>query len=327
MKHIFITYSNITSLAIYNRISYLKSNNEESILITHRGVNWPFPNLEIPIIDFSNLYRNFYVYRVKSIVDFIKRMLYMHYIKKYTKRIIGREDFILYLSNFEKSYQVLFADSKFCQGYYLVEEGSISYLYKYKMDKYLCRSFLERHKSWIGLTDRFCMEVNNKFRGTISITNYAFEWNIDKEKLVYSEFDIPLLENYKSYENIIVTGHMKEDINSIFEKLNRIISFLQSQHVNNVALKFHPFVYYNTPEKINILMSKFSSSSDFEIVVLPPEYVVEFSIIKAKSNIFSLDTLSSLNIYSVAFGGFSYIYNKKIIKFKNVKSCIDYFYN
>lgn len=326
MKYIFVTHSNICSLVIYNSVLKLIKEKQKVIIIKNRGVKWLFEENGIIFFDLSNLHRRWYIYRPKSIIDLIKRYYYIYLLNKDIKRIINKDDFILYIPNYSVNYQAKLAEDKKCKGYYLIEEGLQSYNYDYLKQCYKNRSFLLRHKNLFGLTDRFCMETTEKFLGTIAISKDAFDWN-SKQKIVEKEFP-KLLTNYSTYKNIVVTGFLGEDMELVRQKLKFLLKSFEERGEREMVVKFHPHVYYNSPQKIVCLENFLRQQKGMSISILPADYIVEFSIIKDKSSIYSLDEFSSLNIYSLMFGGKSYICTQdKLYEFHNIEECLTYVNN
>ena len=183
------------------------------------------------------------------------------------------------------------------------------------------RTFISRHKSLFGIPNRFYLEITNKFLGTISIHEQAFIWN-KKRKIINPTFFDNI--NQTGYKDIVVTGFFSDDILNIKNKLSILINYFTKNGIKEVAIKFHPHVYYNYPQKIEELSSFLQVSETVKFLILPPTYIVELSIIEKHSNIYSLDEFSSLNIYSVLFGGFSFVVDDEVREIISLEECIDY---
>ena len=305
-------------------VKRLVNSGEKVILITYRNTNWPFSQENISIIDFTHQHRDYFVTEVKTISDWLKRRKYVKLMKGTINKIVNKDPFLLYIPNYSVHFQTIFAEHKYCQGYYFIEEGTLAYTpMSYLIDQFKHRPLKRKIKFLFGLTDRFFLERTDKFLGTISIREEAFSWNI-KEKIVEP---IPVLDNLnvQLHETIIITGFLDDNLSRIKKQLSTLLDYFCKTGIRDIAIKYHPHVYDNYPERIDKIDGVFKNYSQVNVTTLPQNYIVEYAILKWKSTIFSIDGLSSLNIYSILFGGHSFIVTCNSVKeLKNMEQCLTY---
>ncbi len=323
MKHIFVVHSNICCIVIRSYILKLIGAGEQVIVITYRGQKWPFDKRNIRIIDFSTLFQKYYVYHVSSIKEYFRRLIYQYKMKKFINQLVKGQEYILYIPNYAVDYQTYLAENRWCRGYYFIEEGTLAYTpIDYLKRKEQKKDLIQRFKNFAGISNHFFLETTNKFKGTIAITNEAFRWNNKDRKVVKPIIDVD--KDYKVHKNIIVTGYFSSSMSSVKDQMNTLLTFIGQSDETDIAIKFHPHLYYNFPKKIDEISAFIKTFNNVKVDILPADYIVEKSIFAGNCNIYSLDKFSSLNIYSVLFGGHSYTLTDKAVEFHDLNSCIKF---
>jgi len=302
----------------------LQKREEEIIIITDRKTKWPFDAEKLSIIDFSNKHRNYFVYHVSTIKDWYKRICYISKIKKDINNIVKHQEYLLYIPNYAVNYQTLLAENKLCKGYYFIEEGTLAYTpYDILLKQWKKRSILQKIKALLGGTNRFYLTTSKSFLGTIQINEHAFMWN-RRNKIINDTPSFENLKNYPLYKNIIVTGYLSNNINYYKNCIYKLADFLYKKGIYDAKIKIHPHLYSNYPERIKALEEILLSIPNVLFKILPHDYIVEMSILKNSCSIFSLGEFSSLNIYSLLYGGESYLISEDFIKFDDIQACINY---
>jgi hypothetical protein len=297
MKYIFITHSNITSIVINETVESLLNNSEKVIIITRRGVSWPIINNET-IIDFSNK-------TISSLLS-LKAIKHIFTLSKCVDSIINKEDFILYLPTSYDEVYYSFQKSKFCKGYYYIEEGVLAYkgLKFIREDKNLIKRGI---KHLLGLYPDFYY-FDKRLKGTLSISDKSFKWN-QGAKIVnnpYSYFK-RVCDDQRSYSHIIVFSYLDEHV-SFYKSIIDAIFQNNGGSLTNIAFKFHPRSSYVEPqmknEITNYILSLFPQAAFLE-----SDYVLEKEIL-SKVIIICVQVASSVLFYSLLNGNRCYLYKQ-----------------
>lgn len=299
MKHIFFTHSNITSIVINETIESLLNNGENVIVITRRGTDWPIISNET-VIDFSKM----------IISSLCSSAVIKHIITLSTcvDSIINKEDFLLYLPTSYDEVYYFFQKSKFCKGYYYIEEGVLAYksLNFVREDKNL---FKRGIKHLLGYyPDHYFFD--DRFIGTISISEKAFQWNQRKRIVNNSEtYFKRACNNQRSYSKIVVFGYLSGDV-SFYKSAVETIIQNNGGDITNIAIKFHPRSNFVEPQKKNEIIQYILSFSP-NAVILENEYVLEKAIFD-KIVIICIQVTSSVLFYNLLMGNKCYLYRKAI---------------
>lgn len=295
MQHIFITHSNITSIVINETIESLLNNGEKVIVITRRGMSWPVISNET-VINISD--------RTCSLLS-LTAIKHIITLPACINTIINKEEFILYLPTSYDEVYYFFQKSKFCKGYYYIEEGILAYtgLKFIREDKNLIKRGL---KHLFGLYPDLYF-FDSRFYGTISISEKAFKWNKSKKIInqPYSYFK-RVCNNQKSYSHIIVFSYLSGDV-SFYKSIIDVIIQNNEGIQSNIAFKFHPRSRFVEPNKMKEITNYILSSLP-QAVFLESEYVLEKEIL-SEVVIICVQEESSVLFYSLLNNNKCYLYN------------------
>ena len=317
MKYIFFTHSNITSIVINETIESLLKKSEKVIVITRRGMHWPVINNET-VIDLS-------AKTLSSLMSF-KAVKHIITLSKCVNDIINKEDFILYLPTSYDEVYYSFQKSKYCKEYYYIEEGVLAYksLDYIREDKNISKRLIKRLLGFCP--DHYCFD--QRFKGTLSITEKAFKWN-QNVKIVnnYDTYFKRACNHQKSYSQIVVFSCLNGGL-SFYKSTIDIIIQNNGGSLSNIAFKFHPRSSFVEPQMKNEITNYILSFSR-EAVFLESGYVLEKEVL-GKVIITCVQVASSVLFYSLIKGNRCYLYketqdgNIKEIVFSSVNDYISF---
>ena len=308
MKHVFILHSNITALCASNYIKHFSPSN--ILILTRRGYIWPFEKDLYTIIDISHIEEEMDI-SYKSSCTFIdryrKRVDKEDMLIKQTRLLVNEEDFLLYTPHLDIILARNFIENPFCNGFYYLEEGLMSYTPIKTLKK---RYF----KQWRKIVFYYFMgwkfyfyyySKTNKFLGSIGLTEEAFSWN-KKEKIV-----LKLKQSSekidKKIKYLIVCGYLEEDINDINKCIKIVIDNIHSENKEEIALKLHPQSFFNNREKTDVLTNRWSGI----LKVLPSDFIAEELLLSCTPVVFNICEFSSLSMYALKFGCKLYLIDNK----------------
>lgn len=316
MKHIFVVHSSIANIVQYDIIKSLVSQNEDVLILRDRGHKF-IADFDVESIDISS-------YKVRSLKN-INYFAYKLKVKRLVKKLT-HNPFILYTPHSFDEIFMGMIKSKNCFGYYYVEEGDLSYFEINRFDSANDGKNVKNNIiKLLGATRRFYY-INNKFKGTIAISERAFPWNTSNKIITQVNeffnlkcFDTPV------FPGIIVWGYLEEDSASLYKLVDVVYDYLTEHHIQSVAMKFHPQSYIfkrNMIDKIIDYVSKKGVNTE----LLDRNFMIEQNIFKTSTSLFSMGYSSSLVIYSLLFGGKAFKVSKSgVMHFSNLDAYFEYY--
>lgn len=327
MKHIFSIHSNICVIVVYGRIKELIEKGEKVVVVSDRNTEFPYFK---DLIEFHDIQSVTDKYRGNCKTAFSKfvnyAFTYLPHYKTSAKKIIHEEDFILYLSSCNYFTTSPYLWSKYCKGYYFIEEGTMSYMdidilrKRYKKQLRHGQALL----NIIGFKSKFDYYTDNRFLGCICVSEKAFPW-CKERKFVddLSEYKKQIGDNVKPLDYVIVTDYLRDDVEDIKAGFKMILDFVKERNIKaTIGVKMHPTAVSYEKNKINVIR-KFllSDYPDSHFEFLPTGYAVEDLLIKSRSSLFSIFGISSLLLYSIVYGSRSYaLFCKPKIEMKEIHS-------
>lgn len=310
MNHIFYLHSNICSIIAYDIIKQLPVE-DKVVVIANRGCSFFAFKDRIVYYDATKMFEG-YCNHLDSLLkkDTYKSLkLYKKYltdVKKWLKKIIGGNEFILYTPNYAVDMCRILGRMKYCQKYYYIEEGTMSYMSIDSIKKlnYNFKTRIGNVARFFLLGTRTCFQlnINAKFAGTIALSNDAFVWNKNRErKLVDGKeylrlkskgmtfYDYIIIISYGSYE-------IDETLSAIEVAIKDILKVHQSQ---SIAIKLHPQSYFYYPDYTHKLEKRIQERFGKSIAILSVTYPVEAAIVLNHTSIYSIFVRSSLSLYSL----------------------------
>lgn len=310
MKHIFCLHSNICVIVSLDIIERLIERKEEVVILLSRNCSFNFFGDKIKIYDVHKKYEGSQLFigslfSISTYKQIFKYKKYLSLLKDDLSEIIGHEKFVFYTPNYATSIAPILGDSKYCEGYYFLEEGTLSYLDKRFLKK---RWFSIKTKIanviryCFGIKSFFQLTITPKYKGTVALSPKCFPWN-NKEKNVTS-FDTYLTHTSKSfhpYDNILLVGYNEYNLEIVKQAIISAVQYINTTRQNkSIAIKFHPHTYAYNPAYAKLMECLVSESLKYlNITILQNSYPVEAAILNNNSTIFSLFGLSSLSFYSI----------------------------
>lgn len=308
MNRIFYIQSNILTICCYQTVKECLEQNEKVIIITNRGYSWPFFKEKVLVYDFAKIFEGEDKDRValhsfSALYDYIRYRKFLTHLNKVVDEIVAKEDFIFYMPSMAMAMTKTFAYHKHCKGYYYVDEGYLAYTPSETLKLYLPNRKKNLIKALLKIEDHYHLEMTSRFKGTVSITNDAFEWN-SKEKIVNSveEYVEEVKNDIPYYDDVILTEYLTQD----FEDLKRGIDYtvekiLQEKPTSKIGIKIHPHaITYNRDQTI-IFQSYLRDHYSGVITEIPTNVSIEVMSLVYHPNLFSLLELSSIILYAILF--------------------------
>ena len=309
MKKIFYIHSNILAICCYQTVKEALNQNEKVIIITNRQCQWNFFKDQVVVYDFAELFYGYTknrvaLHNIKAIKDYLKYRRYLCHLNKIVNHIIADEYFVFYLPSMADSMTASFAYNKFCKGYYYVDEGSLAYLPQDMININITNNVKNKIKRILKIDDHCHYEINQTFKGTVSITEEAFQWNRDKEKNVnpISECVEELKVGLPSYDDVIVTGFLSEDIDFIIKGIDFTINnILRKSRNSRIGIKLHPYAITYNRKNATLVLVYIKEKYNNRISIIPKDLSIEALSLVYHPNLYSLFTLSSVVLYGLLF--------------------------
>ena len=348
MNRIFYIHSNILSICSYQTVKEALAKNEKIIIITNRNCKWPFFSDRVKVYDFAEIFHGVdkqraTLHNLKAIREYIKYRRYLYRIDMVVRRIVAGEDFVFYMPSMALDMTAAFATNKHCRGHYYIDEGSIAYLppearspqeyyFPEEIRPYgfvaLAKNVIKR---LLRIEDHCHYEIYDPlFKGTVSITDKAFQWNINKERIINPKEDcvLELRESVTAFDDVIVTGDLRENINIIKKGIDdTIIYIMGGKEDSRIGIKFHPnAVTYNREQTMSII-EYIREKYDGRVSIIPREVSIEVMSLVYHPRLFSLFSLSSLLLYGLLFDSSKgyYINNDKDFSMVQISTVEEYY--
>ena len=309
MNRIFFIHSNILTICCYQTVKESLERKEKVIIITNRGYTWPFFEGRVMVYDFTAIFKGEdknreALHSVKAWKDYKRYKNYRTHLNKVIDEIVAKEAFIFYLPSMALDMTASFAHNKYCKGYYYVDEGSLSYVSENDLKRYIPNRFKNAIKSLIGIKDHYHYEMSSKFKGTISITNDAFKWNVNKEKIVNSAngFIEVAKQDIPCFDKVILTEYLKQEFDIIVKSINYSIEKIWQENPNfKIGIKIHPQAITYNKEKTIALQQYISNKYAGKITLIPSNVSIEVMSLVYHPTIYSLFEVSSILLYALLF--------------------------
>lgn len=330
MKHIFYLHSNIQIICCFQTIKDLIENDENVIIILNRGCSWHFFNESVIVYDFAKIFQGEDRARValnsfSAIKDYIRYRKYLCHLKRVVNSIIANECYYFYLPSMAISMTLAFARNKYCNGYYYVDEGSIAYLSNDSLKSFVPRRGIKNYvKSMLSIEEHYHYETTSKFKGTISISQDAFAWNLSKLKIVnpVNDFISEVKNDIPMFNDVILTEHLKQNYDEIINCIDYTVKrILQDNPKSKIGIKIHPHaITYNREKTINV--QKYICEHYAGVVYLiPAEVSIEVMSLVFHPNLYSLFQVSSILLYALLFKSSEsnlIVYDEGTVTLKNI---------
>lgn len=335
MNHIFYLHSNTCVVSSFELISSLVGKNESVIVITERNIKFPFFNDSVKKYDMQaviNKYRKNTNNVLSKVINYRTR-LHPH-CKQYAEQIINHGDFILYTPSYNMYTIKPFVNSRFCKGYYFIEEGYLSYL----SQESLVRNYrIRRYKKgrilmdFVGAGETLDYKRTKKFMGCYGLSEYSFPWcNNNKHIVGFDGYFSNIPYDDINADALIITDFLNYDESVIKNAFLSVVKQIVGCHssISGVAIKFHPTAMVNkkdlTERIVNYVQEQYPN---VRITVLPASYSVEALMYHRKIDIYCILGVSSLLLYALMFGSRPYrvIQKNQDIIINEINSIPNYF--
>ena len=318
MKHIFYLHSNICAIVSHGIISDLVRNNEEVVVVSERKTIFPSFKDQIKVYDIQQIIDTYRKKDQKLIGHVINyRFDLIPQLRKFAKDVIGDQEFILYLPSCNMFTIQPFFKSKYCSGYYFIEEGTLSYLSKEKLKQ---RYYTSKYKKGLFLLDFFNMgiayefKVTNKFRGCICLSDKAYPWCSHDLKTFVNIKDSLAVFEYKniSTDVVITTDYLRRQKENYLDAFDFVINKVMSENPSyKIYVKFHPTAYLFEETKMNEIIDYLKEKyGDIIKGFLLPSYLMEGLLCDNKVCLYSIFCQSSLLLYALVFGSKAFVVEK-----------------
>lgn len=306
MNHIFYLHSNTCVISSFDVISQLLSKDEKVIIISERNTKFPFFEGQITLYDMQktiDTYRN-NTHNVFQLAINYKISLMPH-CEEVAMDIIDEQDFIFYTPSYNMYSVKPFLTSKYCKGYYFIEEGFMAYLSEETLRRhYRNRRYKQLHflMDFIGAGESFDYLVTDKFRGCYGLTEYSFPWCHNNKVVtgfdgyfsnqVFDDVDVKYL---------ITTDWLKDDFDVLKKAFDSTLNeILHNDEHPKLAIKFHPTAFINEKKKINSLIDYIQNKfKGIDLEVLPSSFSIETLMYHHPLNIYCIFGVSSLQLYAL----------------------------
>lgn len=306
MNHIFYLHSNTCVISSYDVISQLLSRNERVIIVSERNTKFPFFEGQVALYDMQETidkYRN-NTHNVFLLAINYKTSLMPH-CEEVAKSIIDEQDFIFYTPSYNMYSVKPFLNSKYCRGYYFIEEGFMAYLSEETLRKhYRNRRYKQLHflMDFIGAGESYDYYVKEGYMGCYGLTDYSFPWCTNNR--VVTSFD-GYFSNLKientDFDCLITTDWLKDDIDILIKAfIATVKEIINNYSPSKVAIKFHPTAFINEKEKIDLILTEIRSEFGFiDFVILPSSFSIEALMYQKIIKLYCIFGLSSLQLYAL----------------------------
>ena len=321
MNRIFYIHSNIVTICCYQTVKECLARKEKVIIITNRGCTWPFFKDKVTIFDFAKMFqgedqRKVALHSLKAMKDYMNFRRYLSHHNNVVKSIVANEDFYYYMPSMSMVTSVKFVNNKYCKGYYYVDEGYLAYTPAEKLKKYIPNKKKNIIKKLFGIEDHYHLEILSNFKGTVSISQDAFEWNVNGERIVNSvnDYIAEIKEDIPYYSDVILTEYLTQDYEIIIKCIDNVVEMiLQDNPKSKIGLKIHPHaITYNREKTISVqtyIKEKYAGI----ITLIPVDISIEVMSIVYHPRLYSLLELSSIILYAILFNSSK----TRLIEYKN----------
>ncbi|MCQ2058840.1 MAG: hypothetical protein MJY71_03305 [Bacteroidaceae bacterium] len=288
MKHLFISHSGITYLIAKQYIADYQIALSDVLFIFARGTDIPKEDSDV----FAH-----YTYPSGLLKSGNKKIFSFFYVKrksnlKWVERTItsefGKDTFILYTPNTDSMDLVsVLVTMKNCEKYYLVEEGTGSYLPKdkvFNLYHYLGKSRVKfelrclLYRRFYILRDTPFSTREAKYSGFVTVSDKSFEDYAGERKMVSCPFHTYPVSNpadvVLSIDYCLVLYYSTDDVIYLFKYLSEYLQNKGSQHI---AYKFHPSFYKNQ-DQINtfrkLINDYFTDAEELDHTVSLESYIL-----------------------------------------------------
>ena len=318
MTHIFIIHSNVTALIVNAYIEKILSRAEECLILCTRNYVWPFKYEGVKIEDISELETIMQTSKMSATNVFSRiynRITVDLYLFSKAKKIVDDSEFYLYTPHLDIILSRHLISLLTCKGHFFIEEGDLSYG-ELDVVNSIFKIPFTRRLLYMLLGIRAFPILGNKgfFKGTLSISEKAFPWN-RTNKIIVNIKDL-CLEISPIVNNVIILGHLNEDICLINSCIETIVEYTQRNLKGTIGLKFHPASYFINEDKVQMITERWSAY----IQILPQSYIVEYLLLNNKSSLFHVLYPSSLCRYAKYWGAHAFIINKDLEIVNNLSS-------
>lgn len=314
MKHIFYLHSNICVISSYDTIIKLVEKGENVVVVSERHTRFPRFNEIIVTYDIEDIIDR---YRKSSSNVFSQTINYrcdlIPNYKRFAADVIREEPFMLYIPSYSMFTILPFLHSKYCLGYYFIEEGALSYLSAKSLRKrYLKRRYMKGRflLDLIGAGETPDYKITRNFKGCIALSNEAFPWCVDKRILTgFNGYYSNIVQDDVDIEHLIITDYLRSNKSIIIAAFKKIIdSVIKPGFTPRIGIKFHPTAYAYEGKKIDIIMSELEVLyPDINLILLPAPFSVEKLMYQRHLSLYSVFNSSSLLLYSIMLKSRSYM--------------------
>lgn len=299
MLHIFWLHSHITFLIAKEVIDKIALN-EDVLVFLSRGYTVPinFERENVKLVSFPwyreisssphNLLVKTNINRTRRNVKKCKSLLDYY---------INRRRFLLYGPTSWEYTVGLLLKHKLCEGYYYIEEGTLSYLPKgNKLQQNWFYKLVAKYL--FNLPYMSMLEELSHFLGVYASSSETFPWNVKEKNVVEIRPVFNYYPNFNDLEQIVIFDDLTISNSSLTDLADSLCDYFRENKIEKFGYKFHPITKVK-PEKENIIRERLRLFESYE---LPSDFVVELFLIGKSVTIYSVNSSSSLLIYAKRFG-------------------------
>lgn len=334
MNHIFYLHSNTCVISSYDVISKLVSNNENVIIVSERNTKFPFFEGKVTLYDMQETIDK---YRKNTHNLFLLAINYktslMPHCDEVAKSIIDEQNFMFYTPSYNMYSVKPFLTSKYCQGYYFIEEGFMAYLSEETLRKhYRNRRYKQLHflMDFIGAGESYDYNVTEGYRGCYGLTEYSFPWCTQNK--VVTSFD-GYFSNMKvdniSFDCLITTDWLKDETDFLVKAfIATVKEIIDNYSPSKVAIKFHPTAFINEKGKIDLILDVIRDEFKFiDFVILPASFSIEALMYQKNVKLYCIFGISSLQLYALMLKSKPFMVTREekteIKEIKNIPEFVD----
>lgn len=316
MNHIFYLHSNTCVMSSYDMIEKLVKQGESVIVISERKVVFPFFEGIVKKFDIQEVIDK-YRKNTSNIVSLVfnYRTKLHPQCRVFAENIISGEDFVLYTPSYNMYTIKPFVKSRFCCGYYYIEEGFQAYL----TEKTLRKNYLERRyrkgrilMDFVGAGESLDYKVTPKFRGCISLSKFSFPWCNEKIITGFDGYFSHVPYEDVEIDNLITTDLLKKEIGAIEESFKVVIDkMLVDNPTMRLGIKFHPSASAYAKEKVARLTEYVKKTyPTLDVIFLPAPYSIESLMYHRELNVYCVFGISSLMLYGLMLKNRPFMVNR-----------------
>ncbi len=305
MNHIFYLHSNTCVMSSYDMIEKLVKQGESVIVISERKVTFPFFEGKVKKFDMQEVIDKNRRNTSNIVLLLINYKTRLHpQCRIFAEKVINREDFILYTPSYNMYTIKPFVNSRFCLGYYYIEEGFQAYL----SQKTLRKNYLDRRyrkgrilMDFVGAGESLDYKVTPKFRGCICLSDFSFPWCNEKIIAGFDSYFSQVPYEDVEIDNLITTDLLKNEIGVIEESFKVVIDqMLADNPTMRLGIKFHPSAFAYAKGKVARLTEYVRKTyPSLCVIFLPAPYSIELLMYHRKLNVYCVFGISSLMLYGL----------------------------